>query len=103
MIDVDPDAYNGQMPCFFLGAHFYQNARDFAAMNLNVIGQLNRRLEWKLATDRTGYGFRRPSSKPRRFIELDPGAKQNREPKPLAGRRFPAIPSLTASGGLMFG
>src|SRR4029453_12189166 len=86
-----------------LRAHLNENARYLSSINLDVVRQLDRRLERKFLSNRVRYSTRCPRSDPRRFMDVDLRTQQDGETKPFSSGRFPAITSLTATGGLLFG
>ena len=87
----------------FLRAHLNEYAGDLASIDVDVVGQLDGWLERKFLSNRVRHGSRRPRSEPGRFVDVDLRTQQDREAKPFSGGRLPAITSLTATGGLLFG
>src|SRR5712671_1624641 len=88
---------------FVLRAHLNEHAGDLASINADVVGQLDGWLERKFLSNCVRHRFCRPRSESHRFVDIDLRTQQDGETKPFPGGRFPAITSLTATGGLLFG
>ena len=77
MIHVDSDSGDGNVRRIFLGAHFYEHARDLASIELNVIWRFDGYAQRELFVDRARHRCRGPRREPRRFVDVDLGAEQN--------------------------
>jgi len=73
LIYVDSNSDHGQVWRVLLRAHFHQYAGYFAPAKLNVVGQLNHRLEAKFRPNDIGNRFDDPYRESPRIAELDVG------------------------------